>query len=110
MTEEDCCIFENWLTILLKVLTKSRFSCSSSSRDLKAKRSMRWHPLIIRFALSIKYSSTSAYNTPGHFFMLPSKRSLRDYTHWMKFESGMNSDVIKSLRKEISQEGFNPMD
>lgn len=69
---------------------------------------MRWHPLLIRFALSIKYSSTSAYNTLGHFFMLPSMRLLRDYTHWMKFEPGMNCDVMKSLLKEMSQEGFNP--
>ena len=35
-------------------------------------------------------------------------RLLRDYTHWMKFEPGMNCDVMKSLLKEMSQEGFNP--
>ena len=32
-------------------------------RHLKDKRNMHWHPLIIRFALSVKYSSTSAYQT-----------------------------------------------
>ena len=29
--------------------------------SLKDRRQMRWHPLLIRFALNLKYSSTSAY-------------------------------------------------
>ncbi|KAL5500613.1 hypothetical protein EMCRGX_G012204 [Ephydatia muelleri] len=31
-------------------------------KSLKDKHSMRWHPLIIRFAPLIKYSSTATYN------------------------------------------------
>ena len=30
--------------------------------SLKEKRQMRWHPLVIRFALNLKYISTSAYH------------------------------------------------
>ena len=29
--------------------------------QLKDKRQMRWHPLVVRFALNLKYMSTSAY-------------------------------------------------
>ena len=55
---------------------------------LKDKRSMCWNPLIIRFALSVKYSSTSAYQTLGPIFALPSLHFLRDYTHWINFPWG----------------------
>ena len=30
--------------------------------NLKDKRQMRWHPLVLRFALNLKYVSTSAYH------------------------------------------------
>ena len=52
--------------------------------SLKDKRQMRWHPLLIRFALSIKYASSAAYQqvTKLGFLALPSERTLRDYTHW----------------------------
>ena len=52
--------------------------------SLKDKRQMRWDPLLIRFALSIKYASSAAYQqaTKLGFLALPSERTLRDYTHW----------------------------
>ena len=36
---------------------------------LKNKRQMRWHPLIIRYALALKYSSTSAYRLVSGYFV-----------------------------------------
>lgn len=51
--------------------------------SLKNKRQMRWHPLVVRFALSLYYSSRVAYRkaTSSGFLVLPSERTLRDYTH-----------------------------
>ena len=51
---------------------------------LKNKCQMRWHPLVIRFALSLFYSSRVAYRTAtsSGFLALPSERTLMDYTHW----------------------------
>ena len=50
---------------------------------LKDKRQMRWHPLIIRFALSLRYASSTAYRTvtSSGLLSLLSEHTLRDYTH-----------------------------
>ena len=50
---------------------------------LKDKRQMRCHPLIIRFALSLRYASSTAYRTvtSSGLLSLLSEHTLRDYTH-----------------------------
>ena len=58
----------------------------------KNKRGMRWHPLIIRFALNLRYLSATAYKAVGNFLALPSKHTLQDYTHVIKFKAGTNSE------------------
>ena len=73
---------------------------------VRNKKNMRWHPVMIRFALSIKYQSTAAYNTLGKFFKLPSSRLLRDYTHYVKFKTGTDADIIDCFKKEVTNEGF----
>lgn len=66
---------------------------------LKNKRQMRWHPLVIRFALNLKYLSTSAYNAARHsgVIHLPSERTLSDYTHWTTPHAGVQHDFIEKL-------------
>ena len=50
--------------------------------NLKDKGQMRWHPIVVRFALNLKYVSTSAYRAirQGGIINLPSERTLSDYT------------------------------
>ena len=55
-------------------------------KSLNDKRKMRWHPLMIRFALNLKYLSSSAYRAVGNFLALPSNRTLCDYTHILREE------------------------
>ena len=52
--------------------------------SLRDKRQMRWHPLIIRFALNLKYLSGTADRAlcQSEVISLPSERTLSDYTHW----------------------------
>ena len=75
--------------------------------SLKTKQQMRWHPLIIRFALSLHYSSRAAYHmvTKSGFLSLPSERTLRDYSHWCTTQNGVNYDFLKQARKVLEQEG-----
>lgn len=75
--------------------------------SLKNKRQMRWHPLVIRFALSLFYSSRVAYRTAtsSGFLALPSERTLRDYTHWCSAHSGVQYEYIEQAKKVLSQEG-----
>ena len=68
---------------------------------LKDKRQMRWHPLVIRFALNLKYLSTSSYRVmrQSGIIHFPSERirTLSDYTHWTKPHSGISLDVIEEF-------------
>ena len=75
--------------------------------SLQNKRQMRWHPLVIRFALNLFYSSRVAYRnvTSSGFLALPSERTLRDYTHWCSAHSGVQFEYIEQAKKVMSQEG-----
>ena len=72
-----------------------------SYNKLKNKKRMRWHPLMIRFALNLRYLSSTAYRSVRSFLALPSQRTLRDYTHVMKFDAGVSGDVVKRLKEDM---------
>ena len=67
--------------------------------SLKDKRQMRWHPLVLRFALNLKYMSTSAYKAvrQSGIIHLPSERTLSDYTHWSNPHTGVQLEYIEKL-------------
>ena len=67
--------------------------------SLKDKRQMKWHLLVIRFALNLKYLSTSSYKAmrQSGILHLPSERTLNDYTHWTTPHSGVNVDIIEEF-------------
>ena len=65
----------------------------SKYNELDDKRRMRWHPLMIRFALNLKYLSSFAYTAVSNVLALPSKRTLCDYTHIMSVNAGINCKV-----------------
>ena len=58
-------------------------------------KQMKWHPLMIRWCLSIRLISSSAYEALHNsgLLRLPSQRTLRDYTHIIKPSSGFSNDV-----------------
>ena len=76
--------------------------------SLKDRRQMRWHPLLIRFALNLKYSSTSAYRAvrESGLISLPSERTLRDYTHWAPIRDGPQVEVLQHIKRTIGLDGM----
>ena len=68
------------------------------------KLTMRWHPLVLRFALNLKYMSTSAYRAmrESGIINLPSERTLYDYTHWSSPHSGVQPEYIQELHSLLS--------
>ena len=74
----------------------------SKYNSLHDKRNMRWHPLMIRFALNLKYLSSNAYRAVGSFLALPSRRTLCDYTHVMAINSGVSCEVIERLKNDMN--------
>ena len=74
--------------------------CSSSS-------TIRYHPIIIKYCLSIAAKSRSAYNdlrydskTGSGVSILPSSRTLRDYKNYIRPTRGFNPDFITGLAKK----------
>lgn len=76
-----------------------------SYRKLKNKRTVRWHPLMIRFALNLKYLSSNAYRAVGKFLSLPSERTLRDYTHIVRVDAGVSQSLIERMKKDLGFDG-----
>ena len=72
---------------------------------LVSKHGTRYHPMIIRFCLSVHSKSASAYKEfrdalgkkKGGFLRLPSKRRLRDYKNWVRPKCGFNDEIVLEL-------------
>ena len=66
-----------------------------------ASKSMRYHPMIIRFCLSLASKSASAYDElrSSKVLVLPSRRTLRDYKNAIKPRAGFSCEVLEELKK-----------
>ena len=64
----------------------------------------RYHPQIIRFALSLHGKSPAAYRElrDSGALILPSERVLRDYKNYFKPKAGLNIENIDHLQKKAS--------
>ena len=63
---------------------------------------VRYHPMIIRFCLSLASKSASTYDDElrsSNILTLPSRRTLRYYKNAVKPEAGFNPEVIQNLLK-----------
>ena len=77
--------------------------CYNSLRD---KHQMRWHPLVIQFAINLKYLSGTAYQAVHQSGMisLPSECTLSDYTHWVTAHNGVQLEFIKRFQSLLQEE------
>eukprot|EP00795_Rhopilema_esculentum_P010443 gene10443-19147_t len=66
--------------------------------------SKKYHPMIIRFCLSLASKSASVYDELRHtnILTLPSRRTLRDYRNAIRPKTGFNSEVINELIETAS--------
>lgn len=65
-------------------------------------RQYRWHPLMIKWCLNLKLMSSAAYHAmrSSGFITLPSERTLRDYTNYIKCVPGYQQEVVVMMRQE----------
>ena len=63
---------------------------------------MRYHPMIIRFCLSLAAKSPSCYEElrNSKVLVLPSQRRLRDYRNAIRPQRGFQDEVVKVLQSE----------
>ncbi|KAK3916887.1 Ribosome maturation factor RimP [Frankliniella fusca] len=74
-------------------------------KALKAKgpRGRRWHPAMIRFALSVFMKSPAAYGAvyDSGLLTLPSRRILFDYIHFKPVHDGIDYDILESVSRKV---------
>ena len=80
---------------------QQKYLSSSSSS------SIRYHPMIIKYCLSLAAKSSSAYSdlrynsrTGSGVLILPSIRTLRDYKNYIRPKRGFNNEVVDELNKK----------
>ncbi len=69
---------------------------------VRDKRQVRWHPMMIRWFLSLKLLSSGSYKAlrSSGVVVLPSERTLRDYTHFVKAKPGFCPGIDEQLCQE----------
>ena len=74
----------------------------------KSKSAMRWHPLIVKWALLMKSKSSRAYQAMKDlgFIHLPSERTLYDYSHCIESKMGFVPGAVKMLSDECQAKGM----
>ena len=66
---------------------------------------MRWHPLMIRWCIYIRHQSQKAYETMRKCgILLPSQRTLCDYSHHIKATPGFTMEVDAQLCQSVKLE------
>ena len=66
----------------------------------KEHRLVRWHPMIIKWCLNLKFMSSRAYGALRSVLSLPSERTFQDYTNWIDSSPGFHADIDKQLMEE----------
>ena len=97
---------ENRVQMLQKGSFNEIFWNQQMAASKKSTRGMKWHPLMIRWCLYIQHLSSKTYETlrKSGLLLLPSQRTLRDYSHCIKSEAGFSSDVDRMLAKAANVE------
>ncbi len=72
---------------------------------LKNRKSLRWHPLIIKWCLYLHHRSSGAYETlrKSGVIDLPSGRTLRDYRHFVPAAVGYSAGIDRQLLQRVTQ-------
>lgn len=68
-------------------------------------KGMRWHPMMIRWCIYLWHKSSGAYDLlrESGCLKLPSQRTLRDYTYYVKAKVGFSSDVDLMLKQAAAE-------
>ena len=64
----------------------------------KNKKGIRYHPMTIRYCLSLAAKSPSAYKELQEVLVLPCLRTLRDYKNYIRPKTGFSPEIIEELK------------
>ena len=77
----------------------------SEQKKLLHSKNFKYHPMIIRFCLSLAAKSAKAYDElrDSKILVLPSRRTLRDYKNAIRPKAGFSADITKELKEVTKQ-------
>lgn len=96
MTKENDSILQNFPEGSFgRVFWKQQLEAASK----KDKRGMRWDPLMVKWCIYLRHKSSGAYEhlRDSGCIALPSQRTLRDYTYYVKATVGFSTEVDEQL-------------
>ena len=77
---------------------------------LKSPKAIRWHPLIIRWCLSIYQTSPAAYmhiaSKQNKFIALLHINTLKKYINFTDPKSGFNPNILEQILEDINFDGL----
>ena len=69
--------------------------------NVKGKSGVRWHPIFLCWCLNLSRVSPKAYDIIKQSgIQLPTRWTLKDYTHWVSAKTGFNNEVDMFLKSE----------
>lgn len=75
---------------------------------VKGRQGIRWHPLFLRWCINIMISSPKTYIIrESELLLLPSQRTLKDYTHRYKPTNDFQHETFLQLYEDYHIENFN---
>lgn len=104
MHDDVCTIMKQENDEIIRLYPEGSFQRLFWSQQLDASQvkkssSMKWHPLMIKWCLYLRYKSSGAYEAlkESACLKLPSQRLLRDYTHVIKAVNGFSLEGDEQL-------------
>ena len=81
---------------------------AATRKEKKSKQGMRWDPLMVKWCLYLRHKSSGAYELLRNSgcITLPSQRTLRDYTHYIKSTIGFSDEVDMQLASAAKLNGI----
>lgn len=77
----------------------------------KNRKSIKWHPMMIRIALHIQsLVSNEGYEEMRKFIALPSRRRLYDYTHVIEAREGCQEEILSAIREKAEKSKYEGKD
>ena len=74
----------------------------------KNSKSMKWHPVMVRWCIYLRHISGKGYNQlrDSGCLSLPSQRSLRDYTYYNRPCTGFSTGTDEELLRLLESKGY----
>ena len=78
----------------------------AKAAKLKSTKSMRWHPVMIRWCISLYLKSPGGYDSlrSSGFLVLPTRKTLDKFVSFTESKTGINPDVLEHMMSTLPKD------